>query len=436
MAFSSDSMQVWLKRQERLHPTRIDLGLERVKAVLGRLRLSFGKTRFITVGGTNGKGSSVAFLSAMYRAANYTVGQYTSPHLIDYNERIQINGQPLSDQAICRAFNRIEDARCQTPEISLTYFEFGVLAALSVFAQRQPDVVLLEVGLGGRLDATNAIDADCSIITSISIDHRDWLGSTREEIGFEKAGIYRPGRPAVLGDPDPPESILAHARHIRSDLRRRGPDFDIERESDHWQLKTARQRQRLPYPRHLLASAQLDNAASAAVAVEAMSKYLAVEHEHIAEGIKTACLPGRTQVFRQKPLVILDVAHNQASAHALVETLQRKYSDYPVHAVIGMLQDKEIAATLNELAALRPTWYLAPLASPRSSSALELRAHLNPGHRADTGFQPVKVLSSIVEAYRCAAERVADQNFRGLVLVTGSFFAVAPIMSLHDEAGK
>ncbi|HSP00336.1 MAG TPA: bifunctional tetrahydrofolate synthase/dihydrofolate synthase, partial [Thioalkalivibrio sp.] len=309
-----DTLEQWLAWQETLHPKAIDLGLERVARVAGRLGLLEPSHAVITVAGTNGKGSTVALLDAIYRAAGYRVCTYTSPHLLRYNERIRIHGALASDEALCRAFDAVDTAR---GEESLSYFEFGTLAALWLFWEAAPDVAILEVGLGGRLDAVNIIDSDVAVITSIGIDHEAWLGSDREVIGAEKAGVFRAARPAVCGDPRPPASIQRRALDLGAKLYMAGRDFSWQAaalgQGWQWQGPGAVVLADLPLPA-LFGPIQLNNAASALTAVTLLQARLAVSREALARGLQQVRLPGRFQQLRDKPLVILDVAHNPQGA--------------------------------------------------------------------------------------------------------------------------
>lgn len=405
----------WLQWQESLHGQEIDLGLDRIRRVYQRMNLSWSDTVFVTVGGTNGKGSTIAFLNAIYQQAGYKVGQFTSPHFLRYNERMQLNAQPVDDQSLCDAFAEIDRAR---EDISLTYFEFSTLAALYLFAQQSVDVVLLEVGLGGRLDASNLIDADCSIVTSIGIDHRDWLGDTREAIGFEKAGIYRGGRPAICGDSDIPHTVRDHAQQIEAQWWGRGEQFDIELGQRDWQLHYGeRALTELPYPQ-LSAPVQLDNAACAVLAVQLLAERLPVAQQALQQGIRIAAVPGRMQCISTDPFVILDVAHNEAAAQSVVDGVRKHYADRPVRLVLGMLADKEVEATLEVLAQLNPIAYMAAPDSPRALAAQEL------ANKA-VNWPIVSCFGSVAEAF-CAAR--GEQQADEVLLVVGSFFTVAEVM--------
>ena len=415
----------WLAWQEQLHPSAMDLGLERVGAVKARMGLGQPAPVVITVAGTNGKGSSVAMLEAMYRAGGYRVGAYTSPHLLRYNERIRIAGEDVSDDALCDAFARVDAARGTT---SLTYFEFGTLAALDLFARANLDVVVLEVGLGGRLDAVNIVDADCALITSIDIDHTEWLGDNREAIGFEKAGIFRAGRPAVCGDAAPPSSVLQHAAALGVTLYCAERDFSYRRDqaSWHWSAGEAR-RSGLPFPR-LRGPYQLDNAAAVLMVVHVLQTRLPLAQSHIRTGLSTVELAGRFQVLPSRRRVILDVAHNPHGARALARALREQPCTGRTIAVFAMLNDKDIAGVGAALDDQIDAWYCAGLTGPRGTSALHLVAELQ--------RLPVRGLvythSDVAEALRAA---LADASESDRVVVFGSFHTVAPaLQDLLDQA--
>ncbi|MHB8535843.1 MAG: bifunctional folylpolyglutamate synthase/dihydrofolate synthase, partial [Sulfuricaulis sp.] len=304
----------WLAWIETLHPRTIELGLDRVHAVLDSMGLRRPGFAAITITGTNGKGSATVMCETILRRAGYKVGAYTSPHLIDYAERIRVDGRMVTDAELCAAFERIDAARGTVP---LTYFEFGTLAAFEIFKAAKIDIAALEVGMGGRLDAVNAIDSDVAIVTSVDIDHTSWLGDTREAIGREKAGIFRHGRPAVCGDPDPPRVIAAEAARIGARLLQVQRDFSIERGPTEWNWRSgARLRAGLPYPA-LRGDYQLYNAASVLTALEMLGERFPVTQADIRDGLLSAVIPGRFQVLPGLPVCVLDVAHNAQAARSL-----------------------------------------------------------------------------------------------------------------------
>ncbi len=404
----------WLVWQETLHPKGIDLGLDRVRAVARRLGLWPDAPPTITVAGTNGKGSSVALLEAILAAAGYRTGAYTSPHLLRYNERIRVGGVEAGDETIRRVFERVDAAR---GEVSLTYFEFGTLAALAIFQEAGVQALILEVGLGGRLDAVNCLDAHCALVTAIGIDHTEWLGPTRESIGFEKAGIFRAGRPAVCADPDPPASLGDHARRIGARLYRRGPDFDRRWADGAWSWWSGdRCLDGLPPP--LLAGEhQLDNAAGVLMALAALEDSLPVDRAAIVAGLGQARLPGRCQVLPGALEWILDVSHNPHGATVLARCLASRPRAGHTRAVVGMLADKDIAGVAAVLAPVIDHWYAAGLEPPRGCSGESLAARLRAG-----GAHPVTAFPEVAAACRAAAEDAATGD---RVLVFGSFFTVA-----------
>lgn len=337
----------WLAWQDSLHLSSIDLGLERIRQVAQRMQLLECEQPLITVAGTNGKGSTCAMLTQVLSLQGYRVGTYTSPHLLRYNERICIDAQPLADEPICAAFEAIDQAR---GDITLTHFEFGTLAAMYCFVQAQVDVIVLEVGLGGRLDACNLWDADVAIITSIGIDHVDWLGCSREVIGREKAGIMRAERPVICGDPQPPESIQAEAKRIGAQLWQLGRDFST---------------QDVPQP-SLAGEAQHRNAACVVTALQQLNNRLKVSAENLQQGIQTTRLQGRMQQLQQAPELFVDVAHNPAAAIELASWLKNNPSDGKTIAIFSILADKDINGVLAAIQDQIDAWYLVPLSGNRA----------------------------------------------------------------------
>lgn len=412
----------WLHWQEGLHPRAIDLGLARIKQVMDRLGLVRPAPYVISVGGTNGKGSCSIMLEAILRAAGQRVGTYLSPHLLRYNERIRIDGAMIDDDALCQAFARIDAAR---GDISLTYFEFGTLAALLLFAEARLDVAVLEVGLGGRLDAVNAVDADLALITSIQMDHMEWLGSTRDEIGREKAGITRPKRPVVCADPQPPQGFLQAVAH--SQLYRSGIDY-------HWRQETAsswhwHDRQRefidLSLPT-LTGSFQLANAAAVIQSLVLLQAQRAVSitREAISEGLRRAALPGRFQRLEGPIACILDVAHNPAAAQTLLENLARVPANTR-YTVLGMLADKDVEAFAAILDAQTDYWLLGGLSGSRGLDGEVLAQRL----REAVPAAKLRIYPRVIDAYR-QVRSLALPGDR--ILVTGSFHTVAEVLAEQD----
>jgi len=409
----------WLAWQETLHPKAIDLGLDRVRGVAGRLGLERPSHRVITVGGTNGKGSCVAFLEAILSAGGYRVGAYTSPHLLRYNERVRVAGAEADDAALCRAFARIDAARGPA---SLTYFEFGTLAAVDIFRAAPVDVAILEVGLGGRLDAVNIVDSDAAVVTSVDLDHERWLGSDRNSIGWEKAGIFRPGRPAICADPAPPPRLLEYARAVDALLYCYISDYNFQQRTGEWTWGHGDIALRsLPLPR-LFGEHQLGNAAAALMALTALSQELPVSPDAIRQGLLQASVPGRFQLFPGPVEWILDVAHNPHAAAALARCLAQRPCPGRTHVVLGMLKDKNAAAVAYQLDPVTDCWYALSLDRPRGRSGQELAAALSAGGVT----RPVVVCSGLQEACR-AAVQAADQGDR--IVVTGSFYTVAQALA-------
>lgn len=420
----------WLNHLEGLHPkgqAGIELGLERVQ----RVKAELGQTQHcpvIAVGGTNGKGSTAAYLESILAFTGYRVGCYSSPHLLRYNERVRLDRQPVEGAALCTALARVEAARQRAGEVALTYFEFGTLAAWEVFAAAGVEVVILEVGLGGRLDAVNVYDADVAIVTTVDLDHTDWLGATREAIGYEKAGIYRTGRPAFCADPQPPATLLAHAIAIGADLRLFGRDFGFSRDTEnrqqwHWWCRSTAQiiRRTLAYP-CLRGSAQLYNAAVALAVLDSLGDRLPVSMQAIRRGLIETELPGRFQVLPGRPAIVLDVAHNPQAVRVLVDNLGDMGFFDRTYAVVGMLADKDCMATLSALKGKVDAWYLASLGGERGLAAAALADVV----RASELGGEVFCFASPEEAM-CAARRRAAESDR--ILAFGSFYTVAGVMN-------
>ena len=403
---------------ETLHPREIELGLERVREVSQRLALDQPGFCIITVAGTNGKGSTVAMLEAVLHAAGYRVGSYSSPHLIDYNERVRLRTEPVSDADLCAAFERVEAARADTP---LTYFEFGTLAAVELFRQHGMQIVVLEVGLGGRLDAVNAWDADVALISRIGIDHTDWLGPDRESIGREKAGVFRAGRPAICSDPSPPASIAHAATHIGARLLQIGRDFSFETQDTAWLWRHAqRVRSALPFPA-MRGDYQLYNAAGVLMALETLADRYPVTQAEVRSGLLSAVLPGRFQTLPGAPLRVLDVAHNLQAIESLITNLQRQPTAARTIAVCGMLKDKPLAEVMQAMLPVVHVWHLASLTTGRGASAQDLHAALV---RAGV-TAPVTQHADVTQAYAAA---LADAGPGDRVVVFGSFHTVGGIL--------
>jgi dihydrofolate synthase/folylpolyglutamate synthase len=422
------SLNDWLTRLESLHPKTLELGLDRVSEVAQRLGVHFD-CPVITVGGTNGKGSTCAMLESILLQGGYRVGLYTSPHLLRFNERARINGELVSDEALCKNFEAVEAVR---GDVSLTYFEFTTLAILKYFANAGLDAVILEVGLGGRLDAVNLIDPDVAIVTSVDLDHQDYLGDTREKIGFEKAGIFRSGRAAICSDPSPPQSLIDHAASIGADLWLFGRDFNYSGDRQQWNYGGRQQRRNaLAYP-SLRGANQLLNASAALAALEVLRERLPLGAQEVRSGLVMVELPGRFQVLPGRPAVILDVAHNPHSAATLAQNLEQMGFHPYTHAVFGAMADKDIVGILAHLADRIDHWYLTDLPLPRAASAQSLAAALTEaGVRAsDTAGaeRSIQCFATPADAYAAARSR-ATENDR--IVVFGSFITVAGVMAVR-----
>jgi dihydrofolate synthase/folylpolyglutamate synthase len=424
-----EHLEDWLAHLETAHPVGIDMGLTRIGLVRQALDLHFD-CPVITVGGTNGKGSTCAILETILLRAGYRVGCHTSPHLLSFNERARLNGVDATDAELLEHFEAVEKARTSFPEpVSLTYFEFTTLAIMRLFASRGLDAVILEVGLGGRLDAVNIIDTDCAIVTSIDIDHTDYLGDTREKIGFEKAGIMRPGKPAVCGDPSPPQSLIDHAQAIGADLWLVGRDFRYEaqvgNERQQWSyIGRSQRRSALAYPA-LRGANQLINTAAAVAALEALRERIPVSAQDIRLGLANVELPGRFQVVPGKPQVILDVAHNPHAAAVLAQNLGNMGFFPYTYAVFGAMSDKDIAAIVRHLKGEIDHWNVTALNTPRAATAEALEQVLRDAGVNDSPDSSVTRFATPADAFQDAVKR-ASENDR--ILVFGSFYTVAGVM--------
>jgi dihydrofolate synthase/folylpolyglutamate synthase len=403
------------------------MGLDRVAAVAQILGLTFG-CPVITVGGTNGKGSTCAMLESVLLQGGYRVGLYTSPHLIHFNERARINGEIASDDALCAAFEKVEAAR---RDISLTYFEFSTLAILLLFVEANLDAVILEVGLGGRLDAVNIIDADVAIVTSVDLDHQDYLGDTREAIGFEKAGIYRAGRAAICSDPAPPASLIDHATAIGADLWLFGRDFNYSGDRQQWNYGgRGLRRNSLAYP-SLRGANQLLNASAALAALEALRDRLPLGAQEVRNGLVMVELPGRFQVLPGRPQVILDVAHNPHAAATLAQNLDNMGFFPFTFAILGAMSDKDVIGVISHLKDKIDHWYLTGLPLDRAADTEYLADCLRQAgvqESAEKGAEcTIRHFLNPQEAFT-EAKRIASENDR--IVVFGSFLTVAGVMAL------
>ncbi|PKF79006.1 bifunctional tetrahydrofolate synthase/dihydrofolate synthase [Vibrio sp. vnigr-6D03] len=411
---ATSPLSMWLHYLENIHTSAIDLGLERVQAVAEKAQLIKPAPKVITVAGTNGKGSTCALMETILLDAGYSVGVYSSPHLIRYTERVRINGSELEEAKHAQAFDFIEEKR---GDISLSFFEYGTLAALRLFQTESVDVVLLEVGLGGRLDATNVVDHDVSVITSLAVDHVDWLGDDINVIGYEKAGIFRSNRPAVCGQPKAPATVAAHADDIGAKLHQVGIQFSYSTEGDKWKWRSGQfALDDLPLP-----DLPLPNAATSLMALGCAE--LDISDVNIVKGLKSAKLAGRMQKLSQSPMILLDVAHNPHSAEYLVEQLNKHHPNTPIHMVVAMLHDKDIAETLKVLAPVATKWYPASLEGERAAKAEELIMHLP----SNTGK-----FDTPTEAFEAARNQAKSNE---LIVVVGSFHTVGAVLE-HWESER
>lgn len=424
------SLPDWLAMLETRHSeTQINMGLDRVQAVKARMQLAF-TCPVIMVAGTNGKGSTCAMLESVLLRAGYKVGLYIKPHFLDFNERARVLGEMASDEQLVASFNAVEAVRGDTP---LTYFEFTTLAILHLLSQASLDVAILEVGLGGRLDAVNVIDADVAIVTSVDIDHTDYLGDTREAIGFEKAGIFRAGKAAICSDPVPPQSLIDHASAIGADLWLMGRDFNYSGDKQQWNYGGREQRRNsLAYP-SLRGANQILNATAVLAALEVLRLKLPVGAQEVRTGLVTVELPGRFQVLPGRPSVILDVAHNPHAAAALNQNLGNMGFHPYTYAVFGSMHDKDIDGVLAAMSEHVDHWCLAGLPSPRAATASELAAKVQImlEDKPDSSEHTVSIFDDPAQAFANAMSR-AGENDR--IVVFGSFLTVAGVMKARKSS--
>jgi len=405
------------------------MGLERITRVKEALQLNFQAVVF-TVGGTNGKGSTCALLESVLLAASYKVGCHTSPHLLSFNERARVNGENVSDELLLEHFRAVEIARASLPDApTLTYFEFTTLAIMHLFATADLDAVILEVGLGGRLDAVNMIDTDCAIVTSIDLDHMEYLGNTREKIAFEKAGIFRSDKPAICADPVPPQSLIDHAASIGADLWLLGKDYNFQGDKQQWGWAGRGKRfSGLGYPA-LRGANQLLNASAVIAALIAIRDRLPVGAQEIRNGMAWVELPGRFQVLPGQPTIILDVAHNPHASAALAQNLENMaYHPYTI-AVFGAMADKDIDGVLKPMMDKIDFWYLCDLPTPRAASAESLAARLRTLGFKEGVDSGIEVFSSPALAYESALKKAGEGD---RISVFGSFYTVAGVLAYRN----
>ena len=416
-----NSLSDWLSWQETLHPRKIDLGLERVAAVAERLQLLQPDYAVVTVAGTNGKGSSVALLESVLLAAGYRTSCYTSPHLLRYNERIRIQGKEVDDASLCAAFARVDEARS---DATLSYFEFGTLAALILLTQAAPDIVLLEVGMGGRLDAVNILAPDAALITSIGIDHSIWLGTDRETIGREKAGIMRPDSPVICSDPAPPASLESRAREVGANWFGLGQQFCYQNDENSWSWRGVDScYEELPLP-SLAGKHQLDNAAGVLMVLEALAADFPVTRAAIEQGLKSVALSARCQIQSGDVEIVFDVAHNTGSAESLARLLGERQVAGATRLILAMLDDKDIEGFTTVLAAVVDHWYLATLSGERGLTAKTLRERMCLAGTATD----VHCFQDVSTAFRQAK---AESGSGDRLVICGSFVTVAEALASH-----
>ena len=418
------SLDQWLSHLETAHPVGIDMGLARISRVKESLGLKFA-CPVITVGGTNGKGSTCAFLESILLAAGYKVACHTSPHLLRFNERARMNGADVSDADLLKAFERVEQARCRLSDPpTLTYFEFTTLAIMDIFANASVDAVILEVGMGGRLDAVNIVDANCAIVTSIDLDHMAYLGNTREAIAFEKAGIFRTKAIAICADPMPPTSLINHANAIGADLWLMGKDYSFTGDQQQWGWTGRGKRfSGLGYPA-LRGANQLLNASAVIAALIALHDRLPVSAQDIRNGLALVELPGRFQVLPGRPTVVLDVAHNPHAAATLAESIEAMAYHPYTYAVFGAMADKDIDGVLKPLLNTVDYWYCTDLPTSRAASASDLAKRLRAFNKEALVFMDPGA------AYQAALDKAGEGD---RILVFGSFYTVSGVMAYRNN---
>ncbi len=413
----------WLDWQSKIHAQSIDMGLDRIRSTYNKLISQKLAKKIIIVGGTNGKGSTTAFLEAMYVAAGYRVGVYTSPHLLHYNERIRLQGEPVSDEVLCQVFDHVETAR---EGVSITYFEFGTLAAFDLFQNNNLDIAILEVGLGGRLDAVNLVEPDVSVVTNIQLDHESWLGDTREKIAFEKFGIGRANKPLIFADDNPPSNIDELVAEQQLNLLQLGSEFGFAIQDMTWQWWSQNSKKfGLPHPR-LKGEHQYRNAATALMATECLAEDLPLSMNHIRVGLAQCQLPGRFQVIPQpnESIIILDVAHNPHGIHTFVNNLQSMHKIGNHSVVLAMLADKSVPKIVEALKPVIDRWYIAGLDVDRGLSAKNLQEKVL---QQGVNFKDVVCLNTVTEAVNAAKEKL--EKYDKLIII-GSFYTVAEALPL------
>ncbi len=420
------SLAEWTRLVESLHPKNIEMGLDRIRVVKERLAIRFD-CPVVIVGGTNGKGSTCAMLQTIWKEAGYRVGLYTSPHIHRFNERMRIDGEMADDETLVDYFGLVDAAR---GDVALTFFEFTTLVALKMFADARLDVVVLEVGLGGRLDAVNLVDADVAVVTNVAIDHVEFLGDTREKIGFEKAGIFRGGKIAFYGDIDPPESLVAHAREIGAELKIFGRDYSCRMYDGGWDYRGKTVLPGLAQPA-LYGDNQIHNATTVLAVVETLQPRLPLGVDAIRRGLAKTELPGRFQIVQNEPSVILDVVHNPHAAAVLARNLKEMGRFGTTHAVFGAMADKDIDGVIALMKDCIDRWYLTDLPLPRAASAESLKRKLmDAGIARDGNGQCISVYHHAADALT-SAKNNARKNDR--IVAFGSFWVVTGVTQDPDR---
>jgi dihydrofolate synthase / folylpolyglutamate synthase len=425
------SLADWLSLLEKRHSKEIDMGLARVSAVKNKLDIHYD-CPVIMVAGTNGKGSTCAMLESILLQAGYRVGLYSKPHFLDFNERARINGESVVDDVFVQVFSEVETQR-EAVGVSLTYFEFTTLAICKLLADAKLDVVILEVGLGGRLDAVNVIDADVSVVTSIDIDHTEYLGDTREKIGFEKAGIFRAGRTAICGDPVPPQTLIDHAAAVGADLWLFGRDFNYSGDQQQWNYGgRAQRRNSLGYP-SLRGANQLLNASAVLAALEALKDRLPIGAQEVRNGLVMVDLPGRFQVLPGRPVVVLDVAHNPHAAATLAQNLDHMGFHAYTYAVFGSMLDKDIDGVIAKIKGKIDHWCITDLPLQRAATTAQISERLLAGGVVEDKDHSIQSFASPESAYEYALG-AAGENDR--IVVFGSFLTVAGVMKAKKSQSR
>lgn len=429
IAIEQMKVSQWVDYVQTLHSREIELSLERVREVYLHMYPQGMQCKIISLSGTNGKGSTAELCASIYRQAGYRVGKFTSPHLVNFNERINLNGVPVSDDMLLASFIRIEQSRKEVP---ITFFEFGTLLAIDIFERADVDVAIMEVGLGGRLDSVNILDADVAITTSVAIDHAAWLGDTVEQIAFEKAGIARTNKPFILGLETPPDTLLKHAKNINADVQTIGHDFTFEIDAQsqcwNWCSSTGVQYLNLPMP-FRQAGVQISNCSLAIQAVTQLQSVLPVTQRQLANGISASQLLGRCQIVQQKPLIVFDVSHNEASVKRLAEFIDGQFikkTDAKCIVVCGMLKDKEIAVSLAQLAPLVDQWHTATIHNERGASSTEVAQEIIGFNERDLLTGLITCHDSVELAYDIALSTLTKDD---CLVVFGSFHIVGDILT-------